>query len=1060
MKSAEEVSAHLTATANGSQSLAPSLHQTAMDESTGSARRLNSAGVLSKATLQKAWQNGLESTSGSSLSSLASLENASYLGKRTSSVKSNSSHGSASSNNQLLPHTLVRNSPCDSPKKTFSHVVDMGYVEQGVSEDNHESDNMNIATTGSLSPPHSRDLSSRSSNQNRQSLALGDLASFSIDGSSSSDKRASDYSSFSNQQKVLSPLDVSNLWKDTQSRLRATIAATIAAMVGNLSTSESTPANSRSVSSAVSAQDDSLNSTHYVTTLSHNTAFMDSGSSYREKSGTSQQAASQDSFQHQEALNCLSGITEASNLGEVSEFRSRKGAHEKPVERNATENRADPDSDVAGLSRARSSLYFLDSTLTVSHLGIQQSNSYITSQKRQDPGCRDPHVCEEPCSPEAVSVKSPLECPRSLQASDNRERCKGDSPFTDQELITVMTQSLQSYICGNSSVHSSVTEREGLALTLEDLCLSPESTPEKSPASPNVGDTCKKEAELSICHDSTDSSPASSASKMNRMASVQNAEAKLSPNAFKQLEISPQGLHILDSFLLIKQSQNQTVTAVPKSNALKFIMDSYKSAAQTDQCSTTPKPRRSFSQEPSNSVTPKSKSASNLCLQSLKQETPSASRHSKYRHSMEEDLYPIGSKGHGKSCCVQESPAAWKRSDITAQSLKVSEQTKQPEARGGVSSTKKLAVLFKGSAVSEDKSSLNRKQAQPENQSDSGSEMGEYVAGEYRPPLCGDVVVEFGQYCTPLCGGAKVNSEENSVQRNLNHVRRDMKQDLSNVSKLVHELFSEDQQKLDKINIGPNNLLPQEVIRENSEFRKQKHFTRQPSKACSNEKLQLLKAQAICEHNSPAVGTGDLSKDEKRPNKSKTVTQSHNMDKLTEAEQNMQAQHVADYFTKYLEHHPSMPSYCSRPKRYSHPQLQVHSCRQPLQQLENSQCISPDAKDCTPKGRRNGSSRLQNGGHQRVPKCTISPHIYQDKSSRAFHRHYSNHTTDDFPKAKLLSECAQSASKSSPKKPSRMCSRPLINKLHKASTKLQFDILTDDQNVSSLCEQFGNIKDK
>ncbi|BFY99748.1 hypothetical protein BsWGS_02788 [Bradybaena similaris] len=957
-----------------------SVHISHLDESSNSLKKTNTSTNSLQKSLRMVWQSGMKSSSDSSSSSLVSTENRSGLIKRTSSFHSDKSHDSATSDSSLLAPLPGENLSKSSKKNSVLTISELDCPKQEQSHDVSQSNNMNVLSGRSKSPTLSRDSWSMLSDQNRKSLVLEDITSLGFDESSSTDKRVSDSSSLSSQAKSLNPLDVSNLWRDVHVRLRATIAATIAAATGSSSSTDDTPNRNQSVSSsnsAVLSQEDSLNSTNNASVFSHNTAFMDSNSSYKETLNTSQQNNVPLFPQFQESKSALPDMFESFVNQELSVDETRG--------RTCESNKMNTTLIPALAAMNCSSPFQLDSTLTVSKLELQKSKSYLASQMKPN---SDYNTVQPSSTPVVSSYRSPVvQNSLNVPNSGNPKVCKGDSPFTDQELVALMAKSLRNYVEGNSSFDSNQPEREGLALTLEDLRVSREGSPETSPLSHRIKGTWKSQSVLSMTQNSKDSSPASSASKMNRVVSVKNADTELSPNAFKQIENLPQRLQSLEDL------RDNVVAIVPHSHALKFIMDSYGSTAITDHSVSTPIPQKSFFQTPPN-CNQKSRPSDMLHQQFLPHSNRTTS-----------DVR-MSSGGRGKNTPQRQI-------HYTNQAF---DRAKHSEVRGGVSSTKKLNVHFSAASQLDNKKSSG--QVKHIRGSNSVSDGGDYVSGQYFPPLC----------------AREADSEVNYTQQNLGHDSRNLKYDLNRGSQsfLGESIGKKHNSQTDDLELFY--CQRREASRRDSYLHKQRPdlLTLQHSESASQNPSPSHPYQYI---QSPTCQLSAVNGVQKIPNITEKLGRtthllSHDVHELTDSELHLSAEHVAEYFSKALDVDSINKDNGARPKVHcSQTSRQVSGHRQPLQRLENSQLLSPETNNL-----RNStwqiSNKLPNSQTQgrrlaEIITGTSSEGLQQRLGHELLKNHQKQHTKD-LPRGRVLFESDQS---------SRLASRPPLIESNRATPR-------------------------
>uniref|UniRef100_A0A2C9M842 XK-related protein n=1 Tax=Biomphalaria glabrata TaxID=6526 RepID=A0A2C9M842_BIOGL len=646
----------------------------------------------SQLSLQKVWQSGMISSSSStSSSSLLSMVESINSGVHSPSIKSSRSHNSSST---LLPSRLP-SADSNAPLQN---------LQENLLESLHSvaTDSQLYKSVSNKSPTLSRSSWARSSDLNRHSMVIEDFTVLGFDDSSSTDRKTSDSSSFSNQPKSLSPLNVSILWKDIHSRLRATIAATIAEATGNASSTESSPNKNHSISFA----EDSLNSTRKTWNISHNNAFMESVSSFKEESSKQSMDSSR-----REALVSLPDIVEALDLiSEISSpdktFVNLLDCSVKSIHSQHEQSSLKTESSLhqSNGSKLNTSSYPEDSTLTLSKLGMKESTSFNKMQKQEL----------------LSSNLSPMKSPDHSEFFPLQRIGEDGSPFTDKELVHVMASSLQSYIGASSSYDSNA--REGLALTLDDLQFDGETSPTQS-----AGMLKKSRSASSLFHDSTESSPASSASKMNQALSIQMSE-KFSPNALKIIDIPSISNHTGSN-----SSRPKNESVPPHSLALRFIMDAYGSG--------TPVSNRSHHLSKSNSVCASLSCTPNEQRLSNRSDAPNWEGSSKFdvlhrsQNRQPLQVHELNRLDLPKSLSNRRSKSSYNVNDPSM------------KTRGAVSSTKKLSVHFSPSPTKEVK--LVSRPQKKLSLVDSDSEVN-YVAGHYWPPLCTEGDKEVHQKSLPI----------------------------------------------------------------------------------------------------------------------------------------------------------------------------------------------------------------------------------------------------------------------------------------------------------------------
>ena len=913
------------------------------DQSLTTGERLSASGR--RTALQVAWTSGMGCSSNSSSdSSLASaginLEVHTTLLHRKDSGASGNSGGSASSENQLLP---TKNNLSKSPTKKNKRNLHQSHILTK-SEESSASGNLTVGGNNvSYSPTLSRNSWARSSDTQRASLAM----EFTVLGfdDSSLDYRPSDTSSYASlRPRSISPHNVSGLFQDVHSRLRATIAATIAAATNGSST-ESTPSKTRSLShrSQTSGQEDSMSLSMPASGTSspkHNCAFLDSGSSYNErgKDGSIESLRSQ-----REGLSSLPDIMGAMDLDQLSDIASGEAI----VHLNSPGILSPSDLMLVSKStktkmkeiHSNSSPHIEDSTLTVSKLDnnrIHKPISYIKATKHNTSHCANPYEENEPID---LSFKKVEPYDENKKDSHN-----GDSPFSDKELVSVMAKSLQSYISVGSSKDSQLPEREGLALTIDDLRFSRETSPSRSGSTVKTGEIKRSQSASSLFHDSFDSSPASSASKMNRSLAHKTSEKDLSPNGLKQINAH----HYEDIHL----DTSRNAVATP-SHALKFIMNSYGHIKRPSNLSPNDlrlqrlgSPREATN---SNKSSPGIKSNHTSLMhkettspqsvyysaRSIKSSVTSQLPKSPlYIHGErnspidsplqihhleqasvsilnEKDSYHNSALHHHHHLSTRDETSSYKKNLLSVSERHKSSRDKATNPHAGVSSTKKLNISHKDMNLLEySKSPCRRNPHLNNTENERGLDPIEYVAGEYQPPLCGNI---------------SQDDESDSIERNLNH------------SKYAQNWANKDKVLFDKsVDIGLSNVATPKDYQNFSYLKNQMKSDFADSKQSNLEVTDHI--QNMPYSNSKHRLPEKLSAHTKSSSHSR---KSFPGDEMTEAELHHSAQKVANYFNKVLDvsKTPSTP-----PEYAERRQSPCYRIRQPLQQINisplNSDIIS------------------------------------------------------------------------------------------------------------------------
>ncbi|GFR93485.1 XK-related protein [Elysia marginata] len=898
--------------------------------SSASSKASHTVSCVSQEALHAAWQRGMVSSSSSSNSSSASLASnikVSFVkeGKRTASVKSVNSHASSSSENQLLPSEVGGKNDLSKPSRQEPDLLDTKVHHQSndFRKDISKSDNnINMQSNLSESPTLSRGSWARLSDHNRQSVTLGDFTVLGFDDDSSLDRRPSDCSSLNSQPKSLSPMNVSSLLKDVHSRLRSTIAATIAAATSNpSSSSEGTPNRSRSLASSVSIQDESLTSGNMRTaSLNHMSYIGESVSKEKNEEDQPLNLSLQSMPKKRESLSSLPDTPQTFSPDQMSDVATTDSSYNRFGSESNKQQLQDLDSgaviEISGkspstFSKASYSSYPEDSTLTASKLDAKARPSYFEAfsqngYKFDSPGISQP---EEPLD---LSISSTVSAKNSDQ--------KNSSPFTDQELVTVMAKSLQVYL-RDTPGRSPNPEREGLALTIEDLRISRENSPQAQLNQDRDG--WKSRSASSLFHDSTDTSPASSASKMNRAASVAKAEAKLSPNALKQLEVSPQTFSNLSCTSLQERSQNnlkQTTT----SHGLKFIMDSYGQASVISPNTTVvhcANPEEKWFTFNKTNCIGYSNETTETSLSSKKSPETEFSKRDRLHHvlrdSCRKSVAENAESYHHVSFESTPGPG------LSAKDLDLS----FPEVWSGRSHTNRSNTHHQNFPLLQ----YSRSPFQQISNEAEG-----YVSGRYYPPLCTNIKLDF---------------EENSVERNLDFSRRNS-YDLNSVEKNIHNLSVEKNTKLsnNKQNFNTERTFQKDmrrgVMKKNLFSEKQTsdllHLRHSPIPS-SHYSCTDYQAQSDLHVRTNPSGLQWSSADDIQQYTNSHITPAKTKcggvyGKLSEEELQKSAKHVTDYFSQVFESEAYNKRASNSPNKST---LKIHHKRSPLQQLDNAQHRSP-----------------------------------------------------------------------------------------------------------------------
>ena len=892
---------------------------------------------VSQQALHAAWQSGMYSSS-SSNSSTASVASASNIkvstveeGKRTPSVRSVNSRSSSSSENRLLSpiadrkndfNKLPKDESIFSHTKTYDQTNDTKrYLRPEISISDN---NINMHSNLSESPTLSRGSWARLSDHNRQSITLGDFTVLGFDDDSSLDRRPSECSSLNSQPKSMSPLNVSSLWKDVHSRLRATIAATIAAATGNPpSSSEGTPNHSSSLASSVSVQDESLTSANQkAVSLNHISSSADSLA--KEKEAGDINLTLHSLPKKREGLSSLPDIPQTFSPDQMSDMATTDSSYDRYGSETNDGPLKDLESgtvvEISGkspstFSKASYSSYPEDSTLTASKLDMK-GRPYLETFSQNGFNFGVSHANFQSDEPLDLSISSTASAVSpTVRSSIKKGKQKGASPFTDQELVAVMAKSLQGYLRGTPG-KSSNPEREGLALTIEDLRISRENSPESHFSKQGV-DMQKSHSASSLFHDSTDTSPASSASKMNRAASIAKAEAKLSPNALKQLEVSPKTLSNLSC--APAQGNNQNGLEQLTSHGLKFIMDSYGQASVS-----SPSTNKSHFSKPGNSK----RSIINRNYINHSSEPLETIRRDYKRTNKGYSEHNISnvSIGRGRKYLAENEQQHCRSFESSpGQGLSATDlELSFPQSWTGISYTKKLNVYHSDFHLLQYSRSPFQQKPNKINQSACMDlEAQGYVAGQYVPPLC-------------------ANIKPDSIERNLDFDRQNS-YDWNTLQKNTYDLSVDE-------NIG--------IGHKGETFKKNKTGLKDMRRGVMKKNMLLEKqtsdilhlrhsqipgsdSSLTCYHPSFLHRGTDSEADTRQITKRQLMctetTPGCTYDKLSEDELKKSAKHVADYFSQVLE---SESFYAKSPNSSNKGNLKIHH-RSPLQQLDNAQYLSP-----------------------------------------------------------------------------------------------------------------------
>ncbi|GFO37106.1 Xk-related protein [Plakobranchus ocellatus] len=895
--------------------------------------RAVSVSYVSQQALRAAWQNGMVSSSSSSSTSLTSENKVQMVetAKRTPSVCSANSQVSACSQNELLPSAEGKRNDLSKLSKS---ALSEKKLHDGSGESEKDSranvsmsdNNLNVHSSLSGSPTLSRGSWTRLSDHNRQSLTLDDFTVLGFDDSSS-ERRPSDCSSLNSQPKSLSPINVSSLWKDVHSRLRATIAATIAAATSNpSSSSEGTPNCSQSLASFVSSgqEDNLISDKHTIASVNAKKALM--GESLDEALGGSLPSlVAQDLPNQREDLSSLPDIPDSSTQDQMSDMTTSDSSYKKQGSDDhlpcCGHGAVIEISDKSPSMRSNASFtsYPEDSTLTASKLDIKRTSSYLEALKLNGMKFDSTPVIAQSDEPLDLSMSSTMSASSlNVKSPIKKQKQKKASPFTDQELVTVMAKSLQGYLRAMPGKSPNL-EREGLALTIDDLRISRESTPE--PLSNNRDTNAwKSRSASSLFHDSNESSPASSASKMNLTASIVKAEAKLSPNAWKQLEVSPPTAN-LDSDP--SQRANLVKNKLPTGNGLKFIMDSYAQASLA-----SPRTNQSHSRKSENTRRNESKHIN--CRHKTTSQYLSASNIHPTEvipdiaAPNETHTFEVKKPQHHS---FDSSPGP----GLSARDLELSTSVQRSQAHSGISYTKRPIIHHANFPVMHySKSPCNHQESKITlSETDLGSEAEAYVAG---------------QYCPPLCANIKLEPEKNTVDGNINNDWQHSF-DLNSIHKNIHNGYKVDKISRDSVMFRDQSILKnmrKEVMkknlcleRQNSDVLHLKH-PQDPGKG-------MLSYHSYSHSSLPQTNEITSPRTSRAGNPLHSLAFDHQKslsmyDDLSEEELQKSARRVADYFSRELE----SGSYHTRSARsLDRSTPQNYYKRVPLQQLDNAQYLSP-----------------------------------------------------------------------------------------------------------------------
>ena len=913
-----------------------------LPHSTKSSRIVSS---MSQQALHAVWQSGMISSSSSNSSTMSLASNVkvslAQAGRRTPSLRSVNSQASSSSGNRLLPVLGNGNNDLSKPPSQGLGMTETK-TQTGSSEIRRElradisasDNNINMHSHSSESPTFSRGSWARLSDHNRQSITLGDFTVLGFDDDSSLDRRPSDCSSVNSQPKSLSPLNVSSLLKDVHSRLRATIAATIAAATGNpSSSSEGTPNHSRSLASSVSGQEESLTSGKKATlSVNHSASICGSCDTKKKVEDQPLNLSIQSSPLKREALSSLPDMSEALSPHQISDMATTDSSYDRYGSEMHSVQMKDLVEcggviEISGkspsvFSKASYSSYPEDSTLTASKLEIKSRPSYLDALTQNGLDLYSSPRLDEPLDLSVSTAKSSAS--PTVRPSIKKDKQKNASPFTDQELVAVMAKSLQGYL-KDTPGKSPNPEREGLALTIEDLRISRENSPE--PYLNKEGNMWKSRSASSLFHDSSDTSPASSASKMNRTVSVARAEAKLSPNALKQLEVSPQTTASLKCASMSRNPKHKDER--PTSHGLKCIMDSYGQASCTSPLS-------------SKSQYSKSDETELVCLTNVDnnhrssfdtiKKTDSKSNEKRCRRNDVSYGQDNGRKFFAEA--IENHHHSFESSPGQGLSTKDLDLSFSHARRTGVSQTKKLNVHHSNFPLLQySKSPFNKESNKEVLSSCLDPEAQGYVSGLYSPPLCAN---------------ARSDSADNSIERNLDFDRRNS-YDLSSVQKNVYELSVGADMELSKKNqsINGDGTMRKEVMKKNLILENQ-----------ASDILHLRHSQIPhSHHNCPGshgsqsdlLITGDILAHKQSHGVSLRQTTKHQLlhsqpqpgyfyKNVSNVELQKSAKHVADYFSHALASEPYSTRLTNSTGKKKH---DIHHNRSPLQQLDNAQHFSP-----------------------------------------------------------------------------------------------------------------------
>lgn len=790
----------------------------------------------------------------------------SRLEHRPSSRNSNNSDNSAMSENCLLP-PLTRNdlSKSSSEEPSRHHLRESILMKTNFSGEISGSDSINIYNNTD-SPTLSRGSWARSSDGKRPQ-GVEDFVTIAFDDSSSTERRGSDSSSLAGRQRPrsLSPLDVANLWQDAHGKLLQTIAATIAAATGSsVSSSEGAPSEKRASGSHNSTL---LSQVESFSGSSQNSVFAESNPTtttvgdddINEPRSQSQNGSlgSVSSGRQREAMCSLPDILEAVEHENTLEMLSgseisysnnmSKNGHLSPQALAAAKHLPSKVEKSFGKNDFPQSPYPEDSTLTASKLASEKPKSYLqhtflrhrsaqlndsnveVSGQLEEDSLQDSNLFHDKQRPDDVSSSPEWIKSGASKDSDNGNGNDGPSPFTDQELVLVMANSLKSYMGYSTPTTSTASrEREGLALTIDDLRISPDdkqgtlsSTNAVIDGNFNSGNIPRTRSSSSLFHDdSENSSPISTASKMQRQKAAEKVDVDLSPNALK---------HMNDDFpLYLKETME--IHGIPKSEALNILREAYayhtlKIAPGANQSSnrlspstaqsglfqsgsgasfrrntlhTKPGLGSSKEKSPKNSIYPGDSS----WMSSHPSEYISMGHRDPERYHTDENVAPYKKEGD----IILFDSIALHKSKLVGKNLIGA----QAHIQAGKSKAKKLSVL--GVSVDkEDSASSPFKSGKTFELSASnkdGAIPEDYVRAKYRPPLY-----------------EKIDDQEvtDSLSRNMNQYSMRSSRDMDSKQRQIMELAAEDnthrhQRKIKNLDLSDESeieFLRKEIIKHN-----------------------------------------------------------------------------------------------------------------------------------------------------------------------------------------------------------------------------------------------------